>query len=182
MLPLPAHRRPEHRHVRLGGAVRRWRGRRVLRNVRGADAGGEAPAASAPSGDHFWPNTEHIMGWDIKDDGFGVVLSPELPALMRERLRQALHGFLERDGLASTTSPASCCIPAAEVLDTAEELLGLERRAISRSPRRAARLRQHVLGNGAVRARPRREAGASGPHLLAAFGPGFSAYFVAVDL
>ncbi len=27
-----------------------------------------------------------------------------------------------------------------------------------------------------------RKAGAKGPHLLLAFGPGFSAYFVAVDL
>jgi alkylresorcinol/alkylpyrone synthase len=26
------------------------------------------------------------------------------------------------------------------------------------------------------------QAGATGPHLLAAFGPGFSAYFVAVEL
>jgi alkylresorcinol/alkylpyrone synthase len=27
-----------------------------------------------------------------------------------------------------------------------------------------------------------RKAGARGPHLLMAFGPGFSAYFVAIDL
>src|SRR6516165_7020187 len=33
-----------------------------------------------------WGNTEHIMGWDIKDDGFGIVLSPELPSLMKKAL------------------------------------------------------------------------------------------------
>ena len=39
------------------------------------------------------------MGWDIKGDGFGVVLSPELPALMRQALRPALDAFLERNRL-----------------------------------------------------------------------------------
>ena len=39
------------------------------------------------------------MGWDIKDDGFGIVLSPELPTLMRERLGEALFPFLAREGL-----------------------------------------------------------------------------------
>ena len=37
-------------------------------------------------GEHTWRNTRHIMGWDVKSDGFGVVLSPELPTLMREIL------------------------------------------------------------------------------------------------
>src|SRR5580692_1686946 len=49
-------------------------------------------------GEWFWPDTEHIMGWDIKDDGFGVVLSPELPSLMRKALAPALYDFLNRNG------------------------------------------------------------------------------------
>jgi hypothetical protein len=40
-----------------------------------------------------------IMGWDIKADGFGVMLSPQLPGLMHQELRPALEGFLERHGL-----------------------------------------------------------------------------------
>ena len=39
------------------------------------------------------------MGWDIKQDGFGVVLSPELPALLRKELVPALRGFLEANSL-----------------------------------------------------------------------------------
>ena len=58
----------------------------VLRNAdaQAAGAGAALPRIRA-IGEHFWRDTEHIMGWDIKDDGFGVVLSPELPALMRQR-------------------------------------------------------------------------------------------------
>jgi alkylresorcinol/alkylpyrone synthase len=59
-----------------------------------------SPRASiAATGEHFWRATEHIMGWDVKDDGFGVVLSPDLTALLRERLETALDGFLVRQGL-----------------------------------------------------------------------------------
>jgi alkylresorcinol/alkylpyrone synthase len=39
------------------------------------------------------------MGWDIKEDGFGVVLSPELPALIKSHLAPALRGFLEANGM-----------------------------------------------------------------------------------
>jgi alkylresorcinol/alkylpyrone synthase len=46
----------------------------LLHNTRnGARAGPRVVA----SGEWCWGNTEHIMGWDIKDDGFGIVLSPE---------------------------------------------------------------------------------------------------------
>ena len=46
----------------------------------GARHGGRARRIGA-IGEYFWSNTEHIMGWDIKNDGFGIVLSPELPTL-----------------------------------------------------------------------------------------------------
>ena len=32
-------------------------------------------------GDRVQSNTEHIMGFDIKDDGFGILLSPRLPGV-----------------------------------------------------------------------------------------------------
>jgi alkylresorcinol/alkylpyrone synthase len=39
------------------------------------------------------------MGGDIKNDGFGVVLSPELPQLLRRHLRPAVQDFLEAGGM-----------------------------------------------------------------------------------
>src|SRR5262249_23128527 len=50
-------------------------------------------------GDLCWPGTEHVLGLDIKNDGFGMVLRPELPGIIRNGLRPAVDGFLERNGL-----------------------------------------------------------------------------------
>src|SRR5262249_11993469 len=66
----------------------------VLRSHSGDKRGRVSGRAKVGAiGEYFWSKTEHIMGWDIKNDGFGVVLSPELPTLMRERLGEALFPF-----------------------------------------------------------------------------------------
>src|SRR5262245_28446875 len=49
----------------------------VLRSGGGESRGGDAPTdAPRPRiraiGEYFWSKTEHIMGWDVKDDGFGI--------------------------------------------------------------------------------------------------------------
>src|SRR6185312_10715846 len=97
----------------------------VLRNVNGADgAGGRGRVLAV--GDHFWPNTERIMGWDIKEDGFGVVLSPELPGLLRKRLLPALRGFLDANGLSLGEFAGFLLHPGgAKILNTVRKLLGL---------------------------------------------------------
>jgi alkylresorcinol/alkylpyrone synthase len=134
-------------------------------------------------GEHCWKNTEHIMGWDIKEDGFGVVLSPELPAMMRKELRPAVDEFLERNDLALEGFKGFLLHPGGrKVLETAEDVFGIERDRVMHS---WAVLRDY--GNmSSVTAifvlQQALRAGDSGPHLLAAFGPGFSAYFIAVDL
>jgi alkylresorcinol/alkylpyrone synthase len=48
----------------------------------------------------FYPGTEHIMGWDISEKGFQIVLSPELPALIVEHLGHDVDEFLADHGLA----------------------------------------------------------------------------------
>ena len=68
------------------------------------------------------------MGWAIKNDGFGVVLSPELPTLMRERLGEALYPFLERAGLTLADFDGFLLHPGgSKILNTAEEALHLPR-------------------------------------------------------
>jgi alkylresorcinol/alkylpyrone synthase len=47
----------------------------------------------------FYPETEHIMGWDISEKGFQIVLSPELPALIVEHLGHDVDEFLGDHGL-----------------------------------------------------------------------------------
>jgi alkylresorcinol/alkylpyrone synthase len=47
----------------------------------------------------FYPQTEHIMGWDISEKGFKIVLSPNLPDLIVEHLGQDVDSFLGDLGL-----------------------------------------------------------------------------------
>jgi alkylresorcinol/alkylpyrone synthase len=67
----------------------------------GAD---RAPRAAAPrilaSRSLFFPDTEEIMGWEIEDTGFRVVLTGGIPDLVRRELGGAVDGFLAEHGLA----------------------------------------------------------------------------------
>ncbi len=140
-------------------------------------------AIAGPQGDYFWSKTEHIMGWDIKNDGFGVVLSPELPTLMRERLGEALFPFLEREGLSLADFDGFLLHPGgSKVLETAEDSLGLSRDQLRYSWQV---LKDYGNMSSATALFILKEAladGARGRHLFAAFGPGFSAYFIVLDL
>src|SRR6266700_4581443 len=47
----------------------------------------------------FYRNTEYIMGWDIGDTGFKIVLSPDVPKVVNEHLRNNVETFLADNGL-----------------------------------------------------------------------------------
>ncbi|MET0386335.1 MAG: 3-oxoacyl-[acyl-carrier-protein] synthase III C-terminal domain-containing protein [Polyangiales bacterium] len=49
---------------------------------------------------HFFPCTERVMGWDIVDSGFKVVLSKDVPKIAREGLPLLVDELLGRHGLA----------------------------------------------------------------------------------
>lgn len=48
----------------------------------------------------FYPGTERIMGWDISESGFKIVLSPHLPELIERHFGEDVRGFLADAGLA----------------------------------------------------------------------------------
>jgi len=153
----------------------------VLRNT-GGDRSSGNPRLLA-SGDHFWNKTEHIMGWDIKNDGFGIVLSPLLPALMQERFAPALDHFLERAGYSRSEFSGYLLHPGGgKILDVADKVLNLapdvlrpSRETLRDYGNMSSVTAMFVLKNAI-------ETGRSGRELLAAFGPGFSAYFAVLDL
>jgi alkylresorcinol/alkylpyrone synthase len=152
----------------------------LLRNTSDGQSGGPRILAI---GEWCWHETEHIMGWDIKDDGFGVVLSPQLPSLMRKALAPALHDFLDRNGFRLSDFNGFLFHPGGrKLIETIQDTLDLKPEQFEHS---WEVLRQYGNMSSATalfvldRAL---KAGARGPHLLAAFGPGFSAYFVAADL
>ena len=47
----------------------------------------------------FYPDTEHLMGWKINHTGFNIVLSADVPQLVRNELRNTAEGFLEDNKL-----------------------------------------------------------------------------------
>lgn len=47
----------------------------------------------------FYPDTEHVMGWEIGSQGFRVVLSPEVPAMARDHLGADVQRLLDDCGL-----------------------------------------------------------------------------------
>jgi alkylresorcinol/alkylpyrone synthase len=152
------------------------------RQEQGASPNGGLPRIHA-AGEHSWRKTEHIMGWDIKDDGFGVVLSPELPSLMRKELRPAADCFLANNDLQLEDFEGFLFHPGGrKILETVEETLAIDRDRLAHS---WAILRDYGNMSSATALfvlHRALQAGAKGPHLLGAFGPGFSAYFVAAEL
>jgi alkylresorcinol/alkylpyrone synthase len=158
----------------------------VLRSPAGGrarDKGGPARARIRALGEYFWSNTEHVMGWDIKNDGFGIVLSADLPTLMRERLGEALLPFFAREGLSLEDFDGFLFHPGgSRVLTTVEDALGISRDRIRYSWQV---LRDYGNMSSATALFVLKEAladRAHGRYLMAAFGPGFSGYFNVIDL
>src|SRR5581483_9261423 len=153
---------------------------------------GDSPDASrtrAPlgriraGGEHFWGDTEYIMGWDVKNDGFGVVLSAELPSLVENRFADALDTFLERVGMRKRDFAGYMFHPGgAKVLDAVERVLKLPAGGL-RSSRETLRTYGNMSSPTALFVlKETVDSGDRGRHLLGAFGPGFSAYFAVIDL
>ncbi len=66
-------------------------------------SGAERPAPACPrilgTGSVFYPDTERVMGWDVVNGGFKVVLSAKVPEVVRAHVRQDVGAFLARYGL-----------------------------------------------------------------------------------
>ena len=138
---------------------------------------GNGPAFG-PAGDHTWPDTLDIMGWDVEEDGLKALFSRDIPTLVRAELRQAAVNFLARQGLCLADVEQFICHPGgAKVLTALEEAFGLADGALveSRSVLRdygnmSAATVLFVLDRAL-------KAGARGRLLLSALGPGFTAAF-----
>ena len=48
---------------------------------------------------HFFPETEHIMGWDVTNSGFKVLLSADIAGLAQSAVRPIIEDFLGRHDL-----------------------------------------------------------------------------------
>mgnify|MGYP000964188267 CR=1 FL=1 len=125
----------------------------------------------------FYPNTEYVMGWDISEKGFQIVLSKEVPEMVRRHLADDVDAFLadndlDRGDIGSyvihTGGPA--------VLEATQESLKLPKGALdaswhclSKTGNLSSASVLCVLEETMLRRRP--APGTLG--LMAAMGPGF---------
>ncbi len=133
-------------------------------------------------GEYTWPNTLEVMGWRVEEDGFGVLFSRDIPAIVRARYGKAVDAFLARQGLGRKDLAGTLCHPGgAKVLDAMEEAFGLAPGTMTHA---RAVLRDYGNMSGATvlfvleRAL---QGGLRGRHLMSSLGPGFSAGFLLLE-
>ena len=60
---------------------------------------------------HLYPDTQHLMGWDVRDSGFKVILSPGIPAAIERYLPGDVDEFLGDHGLTRADIGRWVCHP-----------------------------------------------------------------------
>jgi len=87
---------------------------------------GEGPVLGA-SGEHTWPHSLDVMGWDIEDDGLRAIFSTSIPTLIAKDMREIADAFLGKHGLSRGKIDLFACHPGgAKVLTALESAYGLE--------------------------------------------------------
>ena len=145
------------------------------------DAAARGPAIAA-WGEHTWPDSLGVMGWNIEADGFGVLFSQDIPSIVRHKLGAAVDAFLAKQGLARPDLDGVICHPGgAKVLSALE-------RAFEIPPGGLAEARAVLRDYGNMSAATlffvlERELrrGLAGRQLLTALGPGFTAGFALLE-
>lgn len=128
------------------------------------------------------PDSDREMGWLIGDSGFEMTLSPRVPGLIAGQLRPAVEEMLARAGIAAGDVATWAVHPGGpRILGGVEEALGLptDTLAVSRGV-----LADHGNMSSAtilfILERLAR-AGAAGPCVALAFGPGLTVELAVLD-
>ena len=146
----------------------------------GSNLAGDGPQVLATRS-VFYPDTEHVMGWDVTSQGFRVILSGEVPR-MALGIRPDVDAFLADQGLTLRDIESFVCHPGGpKVLEAFEEALERPRSAFELTWKSLARVGNLssasvllVLGDTLAQRRPPR-----GSHgLMISMGPGFCAELV----
>jgi alkylresorcinol/alkylpyrone synthase len=92
---------------------------------------GAGPALVA-AGEHTWPGSLEVMGWEVADDGLSAVFSRDIPQLVATKFRQVVDEFLARHDLAVDDIDRFVCHPGgAKVVAALEGAFGLGQGALA---------------------------------------------------
>ena len=130
----------------------------------------------------FYPDTERVMGWEISEHGFSIVLSPEVPDVIEQHLGGDTDAFLAGHGL--TRADIGCWVlhtGGPKELRATEAALGIPESAIAASwdtLRRTGNLSSASVLLVLEEIMDRRRPAPGTWSILAAMGPGFCAELV----
>jgi alkylresorcinol/alkylpyrone synthase len=142
--------------------------------------GGGGPAVIA-TGEHTWPQTLDIMGWEIAEDGLKPVFSRDIPRLVAGKLGTIARDFLGRHGLTTGDIDRFVCHPGGpKVIDAMEHAFGLASGVLS-DAREVLRDYGNMSAASVLFVLERGLDGGPSPPwdraLMTALGPGFTAGF-----
>jgi alkylresorcinol/alkylpyrone synthase len=147
--------------------------------VTGREASGPHILASES---FLFPDSLDAMGFDLRDSGFHIVLSKDVPQLIRERVRELVEGFLARQGLRRDDISAFVLHPGGQkLLSFMEAELELSRTDTQFSwdvLRRFGNLSSASVLFILQEWMSKREMPSGSYGLLMAFGPGFTAEMI----
>jgi alkylresorcinol/alkylpyrone synthase len=131
----------------------------------------------------FFPDTEHIMGWDVTNSGFKVKLSADIAGLARSAVRPGMEAFLGKHGLTISGIDHWLVHPGgprviqalAEGLDLPDEALALSWESLAEAGNISSASVLVILDK-AMKRLPHGKPGEYG--VLMAMGPAFSAELV----
>ena len=142
---------------------------------------GAGPALGA-AGEHTWPNSLDVMGWEVADDGLKAIFSRDIPALVERHLRDVSGAFLARHALGHGDIRHFVCHPGGAKVVTALE------HAFALAPGTLDTARGVLRDYGNMSAATLLfvlervlASGAEGRMLLTALGPGFTAGFLVLQ-
>jgi alkylresorcinol/alkylpyrone synthase len=138
-------------------------------------------------GEHTWPNSLGIMGWDVAEDGLRAIFSRDIPRLVAGELAPVADGFLRQHGLNRRDVRHFICHPGGpKVIDAYEAVFGEHfsgaaeaRESLRDYGNMSAVSVMFVLEQVLAACRARGES--LGRGLMTALGPGFSAGFVVLE-
>jgi alkylresorcinol/alkylpyrone synthase len=147
--------------------------------LRAGDGGATRVEAA---GEHLWPDTLDIMGWNVDPEGFGVIFQRTIPDFVAAHLQPAVSGILSTMKLSLGDIDRFICHPGgAKVVRALETAFALNQGALNHE--------RDVLADYGNMSGPTvlfvleraRAAGLPSRSLLTALGPGFTASCVALQ-
>ncbi|GIV83586.1 MAG: putative chalcone synthase [Candidatus Roseilinea sp.] len=95
---------------------------------------GRATLQYVASHSYLFPNSEHVMGWDVVDTGLSVVFAPEIPARIARDMRPVVVEFLDECRLDRSDLSHYVLHPGgARVIEAYREAFGLSEIALQSS-------------------------------------------------